>query len=107
MNALSKLIVTKRLALEDKLLGKAAAKQKAAEKDVMLLLPVDTALAAYPAITVSAAQAARFGNGGALDMVRLRTKVEGTVRVCDPDGNCIALGTPADGMLKMTCLLQV
>ena len=71
------------------------------------LLPLDTALAAYPAITVSAAQAARFGNGGALDLVRLRTKVEGTVRVCDPDGNCIALGTPADGMLKMTCLLRV
>ena len=71
------------------------------------LLPLETALAAYPAITVSAAQAARFGNGGALDLTRLRTKVEGTVRVCDPDGNCIALGTPADGMLKMTCLLRV
>ncbi len=71
------------------------------------LLPLDTALAAYPAITVSAPQAARFRNGGALDLVRLRQQVEGPVRVYDPDGTCIALGTPADGVLKMTCLLQV
>lgn len=71
------------------------------------LLPLENALSAYPAITVSAPQAARFRNGGALDLVRLRTTVEGTVRVYDPDGNCIALGTPEDGMLKMTCLLQV
>lgn len=71
------------------------------------LLPLESALAAYPAITVSAPQAQRFRNGGALDLTRLRTKVESTIRVCDPDGNCIALGTPADGALKMTCLLQV
>lgn len=70
------------------------------------LLPLDTALSAYPAVTVSAPQAARFRNGGALDLVRLRTKVEKPVRVYDPDGNCIALGTPVDGELKMTCLLQ-
>ena len=71
------------------------------------LLPLESALSAYPAITVSAAQAARFRNGGALDLVRLRATVEGPVRVYDPEGNCIALGTPADGMLKMTCLLRV
>lgn len=71
------------------------------------LLPLETALAAYPAVTVSAPQAARFRNGGALDLVRLRSAVEGPVRVYDPDGNCIALGTPAEGELKMTCLLQV
>ena len=71
------------------------------------LLPLEAALSAYPAVTVSAPQAARFRNGGALDLVRLRSKVEGPVRVYDPDGNCIALGSPADGMLKMTCLLQV
>ena len=69
-------------------------------------LPI-SALSAYPAITVSAPQAARFRNGGALDLVRLRATVEGPVRVYDPDGVCIALGTPADGMLKMTCLLRV
>ena len=71
------------------------------------LLPLDTALAAYPAITVSAAQASRFRNGGALALERVRATVEGPVRVYDPAGNCLALGTPADGELKMTCLLQV
>ncbi len=71
------------------------------------LLPLETALAAYPAITVSTAQAARFRNGGALALERLRAKVDGPVRVYDPDGNCLALGTSADGELKMTCLLQV
>lgn len=71
------------------------------------LLPLETALAAYPALTVSAPQAARFRNGGALALERLKAKVEGPVRVYDPDGTCIALGTPADGELKMTCLLQI
>ena len=71
------------------------------------LLSLDTALSAYPAVTVSAAQAARFRNGGALDMKRLHTTMDGPVRVYDPDGVCIALGTPADGELKMTCLLQI
>lgn len=71
------------------------------------LLPLESALSAYPAVTVSAPQAQRFRNGGALDLVRLRTKVDGPVRVYDPDGTCIALGTPADGVLKMTCLLQI
>lgn len=71
------------------------------------LLPLENALAAYPAVTVSAPQAARFRNGGALALERLRAKVDGPVRVYDPDGTCIALGTPADGELKMTCLLHV
>ncbi|MBQ7088935.1 MAG: tRNA pseudouridine(55) synthase TruB [Clostridia bacterium] len=71
------------------------------------LLPLESVLSAYPAVTVSAPQAARFRNGGALALERLRTKVEGPVRVYDPDGVCIALGTPADGELKMTCLLHV
>ena len=71
------------------------------------LLPLESALSAYPAVTVSAPQAARFRNGGALALERLKTKVETPVRVYDPDGTCIALGTPADGELKMTCLLQV
>lgn len=71
------------------------------------LLPLESALSAYPAVTVSAPQAARFRNGGALALERLKAKVETPVRVYDPDGTCIALGTPADGALKMTCLLQV
>ena len=71
------------------------------------LLPIETILAAYPAITVSAPQAARFRNGGALDLIRLRDTVDGPVRVYDPAGVCIALGVPADGVLKMDCLLSL
>ena len=71
------------------------------------ILPIETALAAYPAITVSAPQANRFRNGGALDLVRLKATVNGPVRVYDPDGVCIALGVPEDGQLKMDCLLQL
>lgn len=71
------------------------------------ILPIETALAAYPAITVSAPQAQRFRNGGALDLVRLKATVEGPVRVYDPDGVCIALGVPQDGQLKMDCLLTL
>lgn len=71
------------------------------------ILPIETALAAYPAITVSAPQAQRFRNGGALDLVRLRDTVTGPVRVYDPDGVCIALGVPEEGKLKMDCLLTL
>ncbi|MBR0446864.1 MAG: tRNA pseudouridine(55) synthase TruB [Clostridia bacterium] len=71
------------------------------------ILPIETALAAYPAITVSAPQANRFRNGGALDLVRLKATVNGPVRVYDPEGVCIALGVPEDGQLKMDCLLQL
>ena len=71
------------------------------------ILPIETILAAYPAITVSAPQAQRFRNGGALDLVRLKATVDGPVRVYDPDGVCIALGVLADGQLKMDCLLSV
>ncbi len=71
------------------------------------VLPIETALAAYPAITVSAPQAQRFRNGGALDLVRLREPVTGPVRVYDPDGVCIALGIPEEGKLKMDCLLAL
>ena len=71
------------------------------------ILPIETALAAYPAVTVSAPQAHRFRNGGALDLARLRAAVTGPVRVYDPEGVCFALGVPEDGQLKMDCLLKV
>lgn len=84
--------------------AKALAEQGALTRRI---LPIETALAAYPAITVSAPQAHRFRNGGALDLVRLKSTVTGPVRVYDPDGVCFALGVPEDGQLKMDCLLQV
>lgn len=71
------------------------------------ILPIETILAAYPAITVSAPQAQRFRNGGALALERLKAAVDGPVRVYDPDGVCIALGIPVDGELKMDCLLAL
>ncbi len=71
------------------------------------ILPIETALAAYPALTVTAAQAARFQNGGALALTRLAAPVTGPVRVYNPAGACIALGVPAGDQLKMDCLLQI
>lgn len=71
------------------------------------VLPIETALAAYPALTVSAPQAHRFRNGGALDLVRLKAPVTGPVRVYDPEGVCIALGIPENGQLMMDCLFSL
>lgn len=71
------------------------------------ILPIETALSAYPALTVSAPQAHRFRNGGALDLVRLKQAVTGPVRVYDPEGVCFALGIPENGQLKMDCLLTL
>lgn len=68
------------------------------------LLPIESAFISYPTLTVTAAQAARFRNGGALALDRLKDTVNGPVRVCDPDGACIALGVPTDVELKMECL---
>ncbi|MBE6792397.1 MAG: tRNA pseudouridine(55) synthase TruB [Ruminococcaceae bacterium] len=65
------------------------------------LLPVETVLATYPAVTVTAPQAVRFRNGGALALDRLRTPVTQTVRVFAPDGTFLGLGVPADGELTI------
>ena len=63
------------------------------------LRPVDELLAAYSALQVTAPQARRFGNGGALDAVRLhRQLTEPYYRVYDPAGVFLGLGSPsADG----------
>lgn len=65
------------------------------------LLPVETALAIYPSVTVTAPQAVRFRNGGALALDRLRTEVTQTARVFAPDGAFLGLGVPADGELTI------
>lgn len=70
------------------------------------LLPIDSALSAYPALTVSEAQATRFCNGGALALDRLRQTVDGITRVYAPDGTFLGLGNPADGELKVDRLLK-
>lgn len=63
------------------------------------LRPVDRMLQVYPALGVTAAQARRFGNGGALDAVRLHQQLtKAYYRVYDPEGAFLGLGAPsADG----------
>lgn len=70
------------------------------------LLPVEQALITYPAVTVTEKQAARFRNGGALALDRLRTPVSGTVRVRDPEGVFWGLGVPTDGELTVGRLFR-
>lgn len=63
------------------------------------LLPVESAFMVYPQVTVTAAQATRFQNGGSLALERLKTPVTGRVRVKDPDGRFLGLGSPKDDQL--------
>ena len=67
---------------------------------------VDTAFAVYPSVGVSAAQATRFCNGGALALDRLGNQtVEGITRVYGPNNTFLGLGTPAEGELQILRLL--
>ena len=68
------------------------------------LLPVENAFALYPAVAVTAAQASRFCNGGALSLERLRTPVKSPVRVHGPGRVFLGLGRPEDGELKISYL---
>ncbi len=68
------------------------------------ILPIESAFIPYPAVTVTAPQATRFRNGGALALERLKTAVDGLCRVYAPDGVFLGLGTPADGELKVAYL---
>ena len=68
------------------------------------LMPVDSAFAAYEEIAVTAPQAVRFSNGGALALDRLPRPVGGLVRVYAPEGVFLGLGRPADGALKIVRL---
>ena len=65
------------------------------------LLPVESTFVLYPVVTITPAQAVRFRNGGALSLDRLPVAVNTIVRVKDPDGCFLGLGTPADGELKV------
>ncbi len=66
------------------------------------ILPIENIFAPYPGIIVSAAQAVRFKNGGALDVQRLRGEVPtGTIRVKAPDGTFLGLGQAQNEQLKV------
>lgn len=57
------------------------------------IIPVEKALEVYPSVSVSEAQARRFGNGGALDLVRIKNfSGSGLFRVYSPDGAFLGLG---------------
>ncbi len=58
------------------------------------LLPTDRVLTCYPALTVTAPQANRFRNGGALSRERLTAPVDGLTRIYAPDGRFLGLGRP-------------
>ncbi|MBR3289814.1 MAG: tRNA pseudouridine(55) synthase TruB [Clostridia bacterium] len=62
------------------------------------LQPTESAFAVYPSVSVTAAQATRFRNGGALALDRLPRDLPATspVRVLAPDGAFLGLGQ-ADG----------
>lgn len=74
------------------------------------VIPLERALAAYPSLSVTQAQAVRFANGGALDAGRLRfaEKRDGLYRVYSPGQRFLGLGElPVDGdELKVRRVLQ-
>lgn len=67
-----------------------------------ILIPLDKALCDYAEITVSDAQSVRFKNGGALDIKRIKQKIETDVlyRVYSPNGEFLGLGKAEDNELK-------
>ena len=74
------------------------------------VIPLERALATYPSLTVTQAQAVRFANGVALDAGRLRfaEKQSGLYRVYSPEQKFLGLGElPAEGdELKVRRVLQ-
>lgn len=70
--------------------------EEAADSDSLerYLIPVESALSSYDKVTVSSAQSIRFKNGGALELTRLRSKLEQgrLYRVLSPDGCFLGLG---------------
>ena len=72
-----------------------------------LLQPTEVALTHYKGVTITAAQATRFQNGGALDLDRLPLSktAQGLFRVYNPDHSLLGLGLVEDGQLKIQCHL--
>lgn len=67
------------------------------------ILPVDTAFTVYPAVTVTAAQAVRFRNGGelAVDRVSGLPQTAETVRIYSPEGTFLGLGCADDEAIRI------
>ena len=72
--------------------------EEISENDVVSL---DTLLD-YPSVTVTAAQAQRFSNGGALDRNRIHSPLEdGICKVYSPEGKFLGLGEADSDQLKI------
>ena len=75
--------------------------EAAVEKEPYIL-PIEKVCSVYPAVTVSAAQAVRFRNGGALAAERLKVPLPQTpVRVFAPDGVFLGLGQEKEQSLAV------
>lgn len=75
--------------------------EAAVEKEPYIL-PIEKVFSVYPAVTVSAAQAVRFRNGGALAAERLKVPLPQTpVRVFAPDGVFLGLGQEKEQSLAV------
>lgn len=67
-----------------------------------ILISVDRALGSYAAVTVTAAQAVRFKNGGELDLGRISCPQQsGFCRVYSPEGEFLGLGEATQQALKV------
>lgn len=68
-----------------------------------VLLPLEKALGAYDKVTVSPAQAVRFKNGGALDLIRVKKQLNADEihRVYSSDGAFLGLGRADEIQLKV------
>lgn len=73
----------------------------AADKLYERLLPTENIFSVYGEVIVSAAQAVRFTNGGALSLDRLPKRVNGIIRVYAPSGKFLGLGKPENAELKI------
>jgi tRNA pseudouridine55 synthase len=68
-----------------------------------IIVPVETALGAYPGVSVTQAQAVRFKNGGELDLARLHiNNSQGFYKVFSPEGQFLGLGEIGKGGKSLT-----
>ena len=78
---------------------------RAERGDTRGFVSIDEALAAYPTIEVTPAQAVRFRNGGALDLARLRDLSTGELHRVYGDGAFLGLGRVQKEELAVARLL--
>ena len=89
-------------------IAQAVTEEALREDPAAALLPFDCPFAAYPAVNVTAKQAVRFSNGGALAAERLQNApAQGRCRVYAPDGVFLGLGEMRGGEASGLYVLRV